>query len=52
MFDPVLGPLNGYSRGGPAAVSPYNSPSKEIDNDIKDTGSEQNTQEQLEEANY
>lgn len=24
MFDPVLGPLNSYERGGPAAVSPHN----------------------------
>ena len=24
MVDPVLGPLNSYERGGPAALSPYN----------------------------
>eukprot|EP00353_Schmidingerella_taraikaensis_P000067 CAMPEP_0185595206 /NCGR_PEP_ID=MMETSP0434-20130131/77589_1 /TAXON_ID=626734 ORGANISM="Favella taraikaensis, Strain Fe Narragansett Bay" /NCGR_SAMPLE_ID=MMETSP0434 /ASSEMBLY_ACC=CAM_ASM_000379 /LENGTH=60 /DNA_ID=CAMNT_0028223047 /DNA_START=139 /DNA_END=321 /DNA_ORIENTATION=- len=35
MVDPVLGPLNNYSRGGPAAVGPYNNPSKKIDNDMK-----------------
>ena len=24
MMDPVLGPINSYERGGPAALSPYN----------------------------
>ena len=28
MFDPVLGPLNSYKRGGPAVVSPHNIRSK------------------------
>ena len=30
MYDPVLGPLNSYERGGPAALSPHN---RQLNND-------------------
>ena len=32
MVDPVLGPLNSYMRGGPAAVSPHNALCKDVQN--------------------
>ena len=30
MMDPVLGPLNSYERGGPAALSPYNNNKEDV----------------------
>ena len=48
MMDPVLGPLNTFTRGGPAAMSPLNNPTKDCLDPAKSPKSTQHVYEQLE----
>lgn len=48
IMDPVLGPLNTYSRGGPAALSPLNSPTKDLDPSKSQTSALQYTYQEQE----